>query len=190
MLRKFLFAPTILMLLMLTAFCRSASPQGDQLIVAALGDSKALTGVPGVHLVIETLPKALEGEISIQDLQTDVELRLRQSGIPILTSDDDKRELDDAAAKKRLSNLGGKLDIYINAFKDSSGSYPFVVTAQFVEVVDVHRGNRTLLVTSVPVWDKRTYGVASSARLKALRDDIKDFTDAFCNDYLKANPKK
>src|SRR5690349_8518843 len=64
-------------ILLLTAPCGASDTEYSR---------KSLKGIDGVHVVVETLADAVKQDgLSAQDIQTDVELKLRLAGIKVLT---------------------------------------------------------------------------------------------------------
>ena len=108
------------------------------------------------------------------DIQRDVELKLRLAGITI----DEKEE---------------KYLLYVNVggLCVSSGTCGYSVKMYFTELVFVPRGDEYIEVVDAATWMPRGYtGIVGSNKLPSVRDDVKDMVDKFINAFLTANPKQ
>jgi len=141
---------------------------------------KTLAGLQGVRVVIEDLsPDAERDGLSKPTLQTDVELKLRQAGITVLT-----RETGNPAP--------GDPWLYLNVatVKRSTGLYAFNVYLKLNQDVRLTRAPSTMM--SAVTWDALgTVGIVGSEPFSStVRGVVKDQVDQFINAYLAANPKK
>jgi hypothetical protein len=140
-------------------------------------EQKTLVGLPGVHvLTIVESPKAKEIELlglTKDQVQKDVELRLRKSGIKVLTD------------KEWLSTTGTpSLMVSLSAFS-YLGVWAYSIRVALFEVVTLARGGQA----SAPIWESDYLGLVGTNNIRQVRDDIGDKVDEFINDYLAANPK-
>jgi S1-C subfamily serine protease len=141
------------------------------------GDSpEVLEGLAGVGVLVEGLGEdAKEAGLSVSRLQTDVELKLRQSGIKVFS--DEERWRDSRSAC---------LYINVNVLSSSRG---------YAASVSVSLDQRMLLspeivVGGCRVWDRGTIAICGRDGAEDyFRSIVRDQVEAFCNDYLKANPK-
>lgn len=156
-------------------------------MIAAADDEiqrKTLAGLQGVAVEVVPLddPQVERDGLSPSAIQTDVELRLRQAGIPVLS-------------REQSFRTPGKpfLVLSIGALKATPSSgldiYPYSIKLTFEQLVILARspGTRGLAVT----WSATgKTGVVGRERLSTIRDNVRDMVDQFINAYLAANPKK
>jgi len=143
-------------------------------------DREALRGIAGMKVTIEALNKdAEEAGVNIEQLKSDVELRLRKATVRVLD--------DDASA------LSPFLYVNVHVLKSSAltNLYAIAVEVHFERVgtFEAFTGpSRQFMVT---VWDRSMLGIVGRQYLaSAVREDVEDVVDLFLNDYLAANPPK
>jgi len=141
---------------------------------------KTLAGLQAVYVTIETLDSEVERDgLSESAIQTDVELKLRQAGIPVLTHE-------------QWLRTPGKAWLYlnVNVHKEQSwGGYVYGIKLHLIQEVTLTRAPRT--ITDAATWEAvGKVGIAGQARLSSIRDSAKDMVDQFINAHLAANPKK
>jgi hypothetical protein len=130
----------------------------------------SLRGITTIAVVVEDLsPDPVSDGLTTDQIRTDVELRLRKSGVKI--------------EARNTSYL------YVKAhpFKSRStpGLYAYSVDVEFIQPAKVSNG------VSVPAstWSIGDIGIVGQANMsKGIRDDIGDFVDRFLNAYLSVNP--
>ena len=151
----------------------------DERISKLLPPVQSLVGVKGVRVLIKDLTEgAKSAGLTKEQLQTDVELKLRLAGIKV---NSDK--------EWRVSEGHVFLAIIINHVSDDY-SFPYSINLGLGQDVYLARKphRRCGFITT---WDKGHLGRCSSSKFaKTIRDTLKDQTDEFINDYLTANPKK
>lgn len=145
---------------------------------------KTLAGLQGVAVEVVPLddPQVERDGLSPSATQTDVELRLRQPGIPVLTREQSFR----TPGKPFLVLSIGVLKATLNGGLDI---YPYSIKLTLEQLVILARspGIRGLAVT----WSATGMtGVVARERLSTIRDNVRDMVDQFINAYLAANPKK
>jgi len=143
-------------------------------------DRKGLRGILGMRVAIEELsPTARVGGLSRDQLQTEVELRLRKAGVRILDGDS-----------------GSFLYLSVSAMKSINAPlYATNVKLEFYRLgtfvgfgKDLEASEQTLIAS---VWSKQVLGLAGSERVEMeIRQQVADLTDQLLNDYLAANPKR
>ena len=145
--------------------------------------SCSLKGKPKVDVLIEPLPEALKrAGISDAEIKTEVELLLRNVGVPVAnlaTSDLGLYFLVSGAEVTRASDGRGTAEYY------------YVLTCDVIQEVRLDR-NPSIVVYGATTW-KRPGSVVYATSRKFLRDsiaeDIQRATKRFINAYLEANPK-
>jgi len=129
-----------------------------------------------VKVVVEDLSSDIEqAGLTVKQLQTDVELRLRLAGIHVLT------------AEERLSTPG-KPFLYVNVnivlgFA-SRGAYS----------IHVELNQQVSLTTDGSLatgatWSTGIIGTVDRVRLDSVRNKVRDRVDAFINAYLSVHPR-
>ena len=109
-------------------------------------------------------------------LSTPVELRLRQSGIPVV----DK-------FSGNAQKPGVLLNVDINTLAVNEGaSYVYSLHLYTLEMVTLPRVIPVRAVTQT--WTNGNFGIVGKNKLVSVRDTINDLADKFANDYLAQNP--
>jgi hypothetical protein len=147
--------------------------------IPILVDEKGtLKDLKGVYVLIESLtPQANQKGLTEQQLQTDVELKLRQNGIKVLT-------------REESFSAPGSPYLYLNVNVVISDRVlsPYNISLQLKQNVILSRDN---ICCKGITWEKGGTGIAGEAALvESVRGLVKDVVDMFINDYLAVNPKK
>jgi len=148
---------------------------------AAAQDSEnnrqSLKGLKGVYVLVEPLEAEVERDgLNQTSIQTDVELRLRQAGIKVLTEGE------------RLAAPGSPF-LYVLVNAKSGSPYAFSIDVEFCQGVRLDR-DPSMQIIGATTWSVRAVGTAGRENLRNIRDFIKDYVDQFINAYLSVNPKK
>jgi hypothetical protein len=131
-----------------------------------------LRSLPGVEVVVESLPPELErAGLKAIDLRTDVDRRLRAKKVPIFGS----QGANPSAAKAYLY-------VHLNALAIPGGDlYAIAIQVQVRQTV------RSLVTSSNIVdavtWDSHTVVGASAKELASVRDEIGEHVDRFIGDW-------
>jgi len=141
----------------------------------SLCDNKTLQGIKSVRVKI-----ALSSEeygINSYQLQNDVELKLRLAGIKV-----------DSNSSQTLSVVVAIMKIEPSASSKVIGCYG---TVQITLEEEVHLSRNPGTSTIAPTWQSYIMYLHGGPDNfgKRCRDKVRDFTDAFINDYLSVNPK-
>ena len=140
-------------------------------VVAQSREAQSLKGITNLRVVVDYLQPNLESIVNASQLQTDIELRLRQNGIII----------DPSATAL----------IYVTLNSVTARSTPITATnieiALMQSVMIPRNGRMTLAVT----WRAgRASMIGNSMLAKSVKEDVQDLMNKFLNDYLTVNPKK
>ena len=114
-------------------------------------------------------------------LKTDVELRLRQLGIPVLT-------------EEQWLNAPGMPALYVNVNSQQVTSFDvpfqyFSIRVQLAQRVVLVRDS-TIRVTAA-TWSKGSLsGAGTMVFVKSVRENLHILVDRFATAYLEQNPKK
>ncbi|MGA9754851.1 MAG: hypothetical protein WBV23_06880 [Desulfobaccales bacterium] len=144
---------------------------------ALTDEQKALVGLKGVHVLVENLKPEIERLGLIRDqIQTDVEMRLRKAGARVLT-------------EKESQGTPGMPYLYVNVnavTKPGSTFCAYSIKVQLKKKVAIESGFKIPGV----VWHTTGYaGTCKITNITQIRNLVGDQVDQFINDYLAANPK-
>ncbi|MGH2359408.1 MAG: hypothetical protein ACRDGM_02550 [bacterium] len=141
-------------------------------------DRETLRGLQGVYVLVEHLEPTIERDGLRRDqIRTDVELRLRQAGIPVPTEEE------------RLRTPGTPY-LYIRVASHSdSGLHAFHIAVELRQAVLLER-NPAKFVGARTTWEFiGAVGTVGSSKVRKLREVIADAVDEFINAYLTVNPR-
>jgi len=136
---------------------------------------QSLKGLKGIYVLVEELkPEVERAGLTEEAIQTDVELKLRLAGIPVLED---------------LANLASPYYLYVAVSTNhmSDGIWPFHISVELVQKVLLDRDRSTISYSST--WSTGSTGRVGKAKVRTVRDSIKDLVDRFINAYLSVNPK-
>jgi hypothetical protein len=163
----------------------SSVSQEDRIVTGFLMP-QSLKGLKGVGVTVSVsdqvgseVKELEEGGLKRFDLQTQVEHKLRQSGIPVLTKEE------------WLRSPGiSWLEVDVRELKDGVAPlYAFSVQVILRETVWLHR-NPKITVVGANVWELPVgLSMVDKSRFSDVRNLVKEQVDKFCNAYLTANPK-
>ncbi|MGA1979076.1 MAG: hypothetical protein ABSG99_00710 [Sedimentisphaerales bacterium] len=138
-----------------------------------------LKGLQGVYVLVGNLkPEVEKYGLTTQQLKTDVELRLRQNDIRVLSE------------QEWLSTLGNPV-LYVNVnivVNEDIGFAAFSISLELKQKVFLARDIAKFCLAST--WNSGDTGGVGSNNVKNIRDTVKDRVDGFINEYLAANPKE
>ena len=133
---------------------------------------ESLKGLKGVRVVIENIdPEVERAGLTKASIRTDVELKLRLAGIPVLSE----------------KTYGPFLYVQTAVFPSRSGYWPFCIIVALHQDVILAR-DRSIFVPANS-WDVTYVGLVGKGSARKVRDEIKDMVDDFINAYLSVNPK-
>jgi len=141
------------------------------------GTRATLRGVEGVEVVVENLkPEVERAGLTRQQLQTDVELQLRQAGIPLVTS------------AERVHVPGQPfVAVAVHVVPRADG-----LLAAYAITVEVYQGaslETAAVKATVSTWSVGKTGSIGLPLLDTLRDSVKDAVEHFIDAYLSVNPR-
>ncbi|MCU0594337.1 MAG: hypothetical protein MUC98_02580 [Desulfobacterota bacterium] len=138
----------------------------------------ALKGLSGVFVMPETPlePDAVAGGLSHDAIRTDVELKLHQAGIRVLSGD----EWEKTPGKPYLQ-------VWPRVLKGGVlGGYIYHITVEFKQHVSLVRTADIKVFAAT--WSTEHMGYTPD--LKDIRERMKERVDKFIEAYLSVNPKK
>jgi hypothetical protein len=131
----------------------------------------SLRGIKSVFVLLEELPLgANKIDLTKDSIQTDVELKLRLAGLKVLPA----TQVSQAEVPV--------VYVTVNLTDDASAAS---VTVQIAE--DALLARNAQPVADVFTWQRSIVIARPSA--DGIREDVKDLTDSFLNDWLSVNPK-
>lgn len=143
------------------------------------GETQAIASLrklTGVYVLIEDLDPVAKEIISEQQIRTGTELRLRQSGIRVLSQ-----------AESFIAPGSPMLYVNLSALKDDS-LYTYRYRVELYQDVLLERDTNFRI--SALTWDAGSFGYAGSAIVRSfVSRKIFEAIGEFCNDFLKANEK-
>jgi len=145
----------------------------SQFSATAQTKAPSLIGLAELNVVIEDLDdNAKEGGLTASQLQTDVELRLRQAGLRVNTTALEFLHV-------RVTALGPTAAREVAWKVDVELQQPVIIV-------------RTKEATTGTTWDASSIALSSSPSFIPLnvRRKVNDFVDAFLNDWLSVNAKR
>jgi hypothetical protein len=149
--------------------------------VAAAADQDeihSLEGLSGVYVTVDNINPAAEMlGLDRAKIHGDVELRLKQKGIPVLSI----QQMRDTPGLPILKVL-------LNVHKTQSGLYVYSIDLHLRQNAQLTR--RPSIETFAITWKTGTLGIASEDQLTKVRDLVLDYVDEFIADYTKANPQR
>jgi hypothetical protein len=144
-----------------------------------------LTGLQGVYIAVEELQSNVmkyekhlrKSGLMREQIQQDVERRLRQAGIRVLTSDD-------------WLKTSGRPILYVNVntheYEKYWLAYDIRIELQQIVSIDSNPKIKTLAST----WTMNVTGIANIDTLYVIRDNILYLTDHFAEAYKSVNSKR
>ena len=135
----------------------------------------SLKGIESLHVMVGSLPaEAEKAGLTRNQVQTDVELRLRKAGVRVDTSD------------------SGVVLLYVNVAVQTNQNLPrlFAVAVSLLLVQPAYL-ERNFDYAVATTWQKGTFGfVGENIFRNTVRETVGDLVDAFINAYLEENPKQ
>jgi hypothetical protein len=135
--------------------------------------NKTLQGFNTLKVVVESLKPEMErAGLTEQQIQTDVEIKLRKAGFNV---------------KDKDGFFSPFIYLYINlqSFHSDSGSVAYHLETSLRQEVLLDRNKTVDILAST--WNTAETGTIGRNNIRQLRDSISDQVDNFINDYLKVN---
>ena len=149
------------------------------LAINGLSNRATLRGLKGVGVLVEKLPLEVEQEgLKRDQLQMEVESKLRTAGIKVLT----KEEASGASGEPYLY-----ININVNIAKTEADIYPYSIDLLLIQKVSLLRDPK--LTSYAITWSTGGVGSIGKPILSQLRESVEAMVDVFVNAYLAENPK-
>jgi hypothetical protein len=132
----------------------------------------SLKGLGAVAVMVGILGPNWEGNgLTVSQLQTDVELRLRQGGIRV------------------THEARGYLTVNVTIAKGEAGTYAVNILLRLNQMVRLER-NLQNIPNLGTTWQTDDLFLIGAGRLRDVRSKVADLVDKFINAYLEQNPKQ
>jgi hypothetical protein len=136
-------------------------------------DRATLKGITEVQVLVETIDPEVERHgLTQSQLQTDLELRLKQSGIKVVSASPASLYVDIQIMRVMVLPL-----------------YAYSLEVAFQQPVRLDRDLKISHV-SAPTWSLSGSGVIMRQRVRELRSRVIEQVDQFINAYREQNPKR
>ncbi|MHC4426742.1 MAG: hypothetical protein ACYSYV_11700 [Planctomycetota bacterium] len=150
--------------------------QTQKLNMSLASQRDVLKGLKYIRVFIQSLrPEVEKYGLTEQQLQTDVELRLRQNGIEVVS-----KELAPMAEAILFLKVGT-----VTAEEIQLTGY--CIEVQLKELVPLPRNPTKFIFATT--WEHGYIGITPVEKISGVRGKVKDLVDIFINDYLAANPR-
>ena len=141
---------------------------------AAADDSvsrSSLKGLKAIGVLVEKMsPEAEKEGLTQEQVQKDVELRLKDSGVPV------------------AREAAGFLYVTVQPTRSPGASgYSYSVLLEFTQPVLLVRDTQILVLATT--WSLFTTGTAAEGKLSLARVDVASLVDKFVNAYQSVNPR-
>jgi hypothetical protein len=147
-------------------------------------ERETLRGLTGVYVIVDSLKgDVVRDGLTLGQLQTDVEVRLRKAGIRVLTLEE-VRESENKPALV-ISVVAIKSDPLSKLLE--SNRYSFSISLELKQAAHLKRMPATTFM--VTTWSDRALGFATADNTRVIREGVGDYVDKFINSYLTVNPK-
>ena len=138
-----------------------------------------LRGLSGVGVLVEQLAPEIEREGLIKNqLQIEVELKLKMAGIKVLTREE---------CLKTPGEPYLYVNVNVNTAKTESDIYPYSIDVLLMQKVSLLRDPKQ--TTYAVTWSTGGVGSIEKSILSQLRTSVEEMVDLFIKTYLSENPK-
>jgi len=138
-----------------------------------------LKGLEGIYVVVYTPnPELDKYGLTKQIIQTDVELRLRQYGISVLTEEQWQKTL-------------GSPILYVKINSAINKEFGWVAIGIHVDLIEgTFLARKSTTCCSSTTWGLSNVWLGGTNDVKMAREGLTSIVDVFINDHLAANPKE
>jgi hypothetical protein len=144
-------------------------------------NQEGLRDIKGVFVNQSISPELERLGLTEDQIKTDIELRLRKSGVRILTEIPPSPKLEDLNKTPQSSRL---IVTLIALTRENICFFSVVVEVKEI----VFRGNS--FASQGSIWRVGGIGITEIKNMRNVRNVVNDQIDKFINDYLAANPRR
>ena len=139
-------------------------------------DVESLRGLQGVAVLFSKYPKELEQNgLTMTQVNTEVEIRLRKAGIKLLT------------AEEAFKSPGAPMFLVRLESTEHLGLYAVSIRLEFQQSVSLYRKPSTIVRCAT--WQVSNLITVGVNNFRQVKDLVGDGVDIFANDFLTANQK-
>jgi hypothetical protein len=147
--------------------------------VNGISNRATLRGLKGIGVLVEKLPREVEQEgLKRDQLQMEVESKLRTAGVKVLT-------------KEEAFNTPGEpylyININVNIAKTEADIYPYSIDLLLIQKVSLLRDPK--LTSYAITWSTGGVGSIGKPIVGQLGESVNDMVDVFIKAYLSENPR-
>jgi len=147
--------------------------------INGVSNRATLRGLKGVGVLVEKLPPEVEQEgLKRDQIQIEVESKLRTAGIKVLT-------------REEAFNTPGEpflyININVNIAKTESEIYPYSIDLLLIQKVSLLRDPN--LTSYAITWSTGGVGSIGKTIVRELEEGVEAMVDVFIKAYLDENPK-
>ncbi len=169
----------VVALLLILALTLTSTLSSPLFAIDGVSNRATLRGLKGVGALVEKLPPEVEQEgLKRDQLQMEVESKLRTAGIKVLT-------------KEEAFNTPGEpflyININVNIVKTESDIYPYSIDLLLIQKVSLLRDPK--LTSYAITWSTGGVGSIGKQIVSQLAESVEKMVDVFIKAYLAENPK-
>jgi hypothetical protein len=147
--------------------------------INGLSNRATLKGLKGVGVLVENLSLEVEKEgLRKNELQLEVEFKLREAGINVLS----KEESLKSPGEPYLY-----INVNLNTSKTENEVYPYSIDMLFIQKVSLLRNPQQ--ATYAVTWSTGGVGSITKQLVSQLRSSVSEMVDIFIKSYHAENPK-
>ena len=148
--------------------------------------AESLKGLKGVEVLVEELKADLENyNLTAIDIQTDVESKLREAGIQVLSKEENEKN-----QSSHKPYLYVKIDSCKPTWRKEVIAYHIEIALKQLVTIPSEHAQFYEKPFYAPTWYKSQLGVIFPRDIFKIRDEVNALMDKFIASYLRFNPKK
>jgi len=152
---------------------------------SAISCAESLKGLEGVEVLVEELKADLENyNLTAIDIQTDVESKLREAGIKVLSKEENEK-----IQPGRKPYLYVKINSYKPTWKREVIVFHIDIALKQQVTLPEHPKYYEKSFYA-PTWYKSQLGAVAPRNISKIREAVEELIDKFIAAYLRQNPKK
>ncbi len=148
--------------------------------------AESLKGLKGVEVLVEELKADLENyNLTAVDIQTDVESKLREAGIQILSKEENEKN-----QPSHKPYLYVKINSCKPTWRKEVIAYHIEIALKQLVAIPSEPAQFYEKPFYAPTWYKSQLGVIFPRDISRIREEVNALMDKFIASYLRFNPKK
>jgi hypothetical protein len=147
---------------------------------------ESLKGLEGVEVLVEELKADLENyNLTVLDIQTDVEAKLRAAGIKVLSKEENEK-----IQPFHKPYLYVKINSYKPSWRKEVIAFHIEIALKQLVTVPAEHAKYYEKSFYAPTWYKRRLGVVFPRDIPKIIEAVNELTDKFIEAYLRAAQMK